>query len=61
MLVLNRKTNQRIFIGDKIIITVVYAERGRARIGIEAPKNVPVFREEVLGKNNPQRDDESPF
>lgn len=48
MLVLCRKPNQRIFIGDDIVITVLVIDRNKVRIGIEAPKSLPVFREEVI-------------
>lgn len=47
MLVLGRKRDERIFIGDDIVITLVRADRGRARIGIEAPPHVHVVREEL--------------
>ncbi len=47
MLVLSRKLNEAIFIGDNIKITVVDIVNGKVRLGIEAPKNVPVHREEV--------------
>jgi len=47
MLVLTRKIGERIFIGDDIILTVVDIERGKIRLGIEAPKEVPIWREEL--------------
>jgi carbon storage regulator len=47
MLVLTRKTNQSIMIGDDIEITVLAASRDKIRLGIRAPKEVPVFRTEV--------------
>ena len=48
MLVLTRKINERILIGDDIRITVVATRGNQVRIGIEAPVDVPVFREELL-------------
>jgi len=48
MLVLTRKLNERVFIGDNICITVVEIDRGKIRLGIEAPRDVPIFREELL-------------
>ena len=47
MLVLTRKTNQSIMIGDDIEISVLAVMGEKVRIGIEAPRSVPVFRREV--------------
>lgn len=47
MLVLTRKTNQSIMIGDEIEITVLAVSRDKIRLGISAPRDVPVFRKEV--------------
>jgi len=47
MLVLTRKTNQSIMIGDEIEVTVLAVSRDKIRLGITAPKDVPVFRKEV--------------
>ncbi|MDT7907908.1 MAG: carbon storage regulator [Candidatus Calescibacterium sp.] len=48
MLVLKRKIGQRIIIGDNIIVQVIDIEGRSVKIGIEAPKSVPVVREELL-------------
>ena len=48
MLVLSRKLNEKIVIDGGIVITVVKIEGGQVRLGIEAPKHVKVFREEIL-------------
>lgn len=48
MLVLSRKLGEKIFIGDSICIIVVDIDRGKIRLGIDAPRDVPVFREELL-------------
>jgi carbon storage regulator len=47
MLVLTRKSNQSIMIGDDIEITVLSVMGEKVRIGIQAPREVPVFRHEV--------------
>ena len=47
MLVLTRKTNQSIMIGDEIEVSVLAVSRDKIRLGITAPRDVPVFRKEV--------------
>jgi len=47
MLVLSRSKDQRIMIGDDIVITIVDIRGDKVRIGVEAPKEVPVHRREV--------------
>ena len=47
MLVLTRKSNQSIMIGDEIEISVLAIMGEKVRIGIEAPRSVPVYRHEV--------------
>jgi len=47
VLVLTRKANQSIMIGDEIEVSVLAVMGEKVRIGIEAPRAVPVFRKEV--------------
>ncbi len=47
MLVLTRKTNQSIMIGDEIEITILSVSGDKVRIGIDAPRDISVFRREV--------------
>ena len=47
MLVLTRKSNQSIMIGDDIEVSVLAIMGEKVRVGIEAPRSVPVFRKEV--------------
>lgn len=47
MLVLSRKVNEEIIIGDNVSITVVEIRGGKVRLGIKAPKEVTVHRKEV--------------
>ena len=48
MLVLSRKKNESIVINDNVIITVVDVRGDKVRLGIEAPRDVSVHRQEVL-------------
>ncbi len=48
MLVLSRKLGEKIYINNNICITVVDIDRGKIRLGIEAPREVPIFRKELL-------------
>jgi carbon storage regulator len=50
MLVLSRKKNESIIINDNIKIAVVQIQGGQVRLAIEAPKEVPVHRQEVHTK-----------
>ena len=52
MLVLSRHKGERICIGDGIIVTVIAARGDKARIGIEAPPDIPVDREEICVRKN---------
>lgn len=48
MLVLSRKLGEKIVIGENIVVTVVKIDRNQIRVGIEAPHDIPVYREEIL-------------
>lgn len=67
MLVLSRKRGQKIVINDNITIVVVEIRGDKVRLGIEAPKEIPVHREEVFNaihrgenKSPPSEPDEQP-
>jgi carbon storage regulator len=57
VLVLTRKSNQSIMIGDDIEISVLAVMGEKVRIGIEAPRSVPVFRREVYVEIQEDQDD----
>lgn len=54
MLVVSRKVGERVWIGDQISVTIVRVAQGVVRIGIEAPSEMPIVREE-LRQNAPVR------
>ena len=55
MLVLMRRPGESIHIGPDIVVTLVALERNRARIGIEAPREVPIDREEIAEKKRAEK------
>jgi carbon storage regulator len=62
MLVLSRKRDEQIVISDNIVVTVVDIRGDKVRLGIEAPKDIPVHRQEVfdaIQQENKQRSDKS--
>lgn len=50
MLVLTRKLNEKVRLGDDIIVTVVQLDKGSVKLGFEAPKHLPIHRNEVYEK-----------
>ena len=53
MLVLSRKANEKIRLGDRIVVTVVRVSGDRVRLGIEAPHELRVLREELTRGASP--------
>jgi carbon storage regulator len=61
VLVLTRKGNQSIMIGDEIEVSVLAIMGEKVRIGIEAPRSIPVFRKEVyvdIQRDRAEKDDD---
>ncbi|HEV3167135.1 MAG TPA: carbon storage regulator [Isosphaeraceae bacterium] len=56
MLVLTRKVTEKLYIGESICVTVVRLDGGQVRLGIEAPRAIPVVRAELV----PYAKDEAP-
>lgn len=48
MLILTRRTNERIFIGDNIVLVVLGIENNRVKLGLDAPNEIPILREEIV-------------
>ena len=47
MLILSREVNQEVMIGDNIRVMVIEVRGGKVRLGISAPRDVPVYRHEI--------------
>lgn len=47
MLVLSRKVGEQVFISDKIVVTVTQISRNKVRLGIDAPEDVPISRDNM--------------
>jgi carbon storage regulator len=60
MLVLTRKSNQSIMIGDDIQVSVLSIAGEKVRIGIQAPKEIPVFRTEIYVEIHGEEDEGTP-
>lgn len=59
MLVLTRGELQQIVIGKDIVLSIISINGGRVKVGVSAPKNVPVYRAEVFQRLNEERQAES--
>ncbi|MFO0957125.1 MAG: carbon storage regulator CsrA [Isosphaeraceae bacterium] len=53
MLVLTRKVGERIMIGESIVLTVVRIQGDKIRLGIDAPQEVTIHREEIRERQHP--------
>ena len=50
MLILTRRVGETLMIGDEVTVSVLGVRRGQVRIGINAPREVPVHREEIYDR-----------
>ena len=57
MLVLSRKESQKIKLGDSIVLTIVRVSGDRVRLGIEAPEDIVILREELDNDDDIQLND----
>jgi carbon storage regulator len=56
MLILTRRTGESLRIGDDVEVTVMAVNGSQVRIGIKAPRNIPVDREEIAERKQRERD-----
>ena len=61
MLILTRRVGETLVIGDDIRITVLGARGNQVRMGVNAPKNVAVHREEIYQRIQSERDSSQPI
>jgi carbon storage regulator len=55
MLIVTRRINQRIMIGSDVVVTVVGVQGNQVRVGIDAPRDVEVHREEIFERIKRER------
>ncbi len=60
MLILTRRVGEKLVIGEKVTVTVLGVKGNQIRIGIDAPPDVQVHREEIFQRILAERDDENP-
>jgi carbon storage regulator len=60
MLILTRRVGESLMIGDNITINVLGVKGNQVRLGIDAPKDVPVHREEIFNKIQREHPDQKP-
>ena len=54
MLVITRKTGEAVHIGDNIVVRILGTQNGQTRIGIDAPKEIEIQRDNIKNKKKPE-------
>ena len=54
MLILTRKLGESLMIGDEVTVTVLGVQGNQVRLGVQAPREIPVHREEIYQRNQDQ-------
>ncbi len=60
MLIITRKPGERIMLGDDMVVEVIEVSGSSVRLGIAAPRSVPVYREEIWQAVKDEREAEEP-
>jgi carbon storage regulator len=50
MLILTRRPNEAVMIGNEVTVTILEVDGHRVRLGIAAPRDIPILRDELLGR-----------
>lgn len=60
MLILTRRVGETLMVGDEVTVTVLGVKGNQVRIGVNAPKDVAVHREEIYQRIQHEKDEEEP-
>lgn len=60
MLILTRRIGETLMVGDEVTVTVLGVKGNQVRLGVDAPKDVSVHREEIYQRIQREKDEENP-